>query len=43
MSPYNLLESVEPLLELTTVAGAQAWFFPLLVFAMSAVPTAPAT
>lgn len=39
----DLFELVEPLLELTTIAGAQTRLLALLVLAVSAVTAAPAT
>lgn len=43
MSAQNLLELVEPLLELTAITGAQTWLLALLVLAVGAIAAAPAT
>lgn len=43
MSPQDLLELVEPLLQLPPITGAQARLLAFLVLAVSAISAAPTT
>lgn len=42
MGSQYLLELVESLLQLTPIAGTEAWLFAFLVLTLSAIATAPA-
>jgi hypothetical protein len=41
MGPQDLLELVEPLLQLAPIPGAQAWLLAFLVLAVGAISAAP--